>query len=83
MVEEVYKSHHIFISLIENVDPETWNPRIFVWLPIEFFKQIKIGKNYPTEAAAVDCALQAARRWIDLGKPELFPERCDSDAILQ
>ena len=43
-------------------------------LPVELFKQIKIRKNYPTESAAVDCALEAARKWIDEGKPELFPE---------
>jgi hypothetical protein len=56
-------------------------PRIFIWLPVEFFKQIKIRKSYPTEAAAVDCALEAERKWIDQGKPELFPEKCDGDII--
>jgi hypothetical protein len=83
MIEELYNSHHIFISLIQNFDPETWTPRIFIWLPVELFKQIKIRKSYPTEAAAVDCALEATRKWIDEGKPELFPEKCDGDTVMQ
>ena len=83
MIEEFYNLHHIFIALIENFDPETWTLRIFVWLPVEFFKQIKITKRFPSEAEAVDCALSATRKWIDLGKPELFPEKCDGDTIMQ
>ena len=83
MIEELYNFHHIFIALIENFDPETWTPRIFVWLPVEFFTQIKIKRSYPSEAEAIDCALKAARQWIDQGKPQLFPERCDSDTIIQ
>jgi hypothetical protein len=69
-------------TLIQNFDPETWTPRIFIWLPVEL-SNIKIRKNYPTEAAAVDCALEAARKWIDEGKPELFPEKCDGDTVMQ
>jgi hypothetical protein len=83
MIEERYKSHYIFVALIEDFDPDTWTPRIFVWLPIEFFGQIKMQKSYPSEAEAVDCALKAARQWIDQGKPEFFPDRCDANAIVQ
>ena len=35
------------------------------------------------KAAAVDRVLEAARQWIDEGKPELFPEKSDSDTIIQ
>ena len=83
MIEELYKSHHILVSLIPNFDPDTWTPRVFIWLPVEFFKQNQIRKSYSTKAAAVDRALEAARQWIDEGKPELFPEKCDSDTIIQ
>jgi hypothetical protein len=83
MIEEIYKLHHLFIASIEDFDSETWTPRIFVWLPVEFFTQIKIKKSFPSQAEAVDSALKAARQWIDLGKPELFPEKCEGDTILQ
>lgn len=47
------------------------------------FKHTRFRKRYSTEAAAVDRALEAARQWIDEGKPELFLEKCDSGTISQ
>ena len=40
-------------------------------------------KKLPTEEAAVECTLEAARKWIDQGKSELLPEKCDGDTIIQ
>ena len=52
-------------------------------VPIELFTQIKVQKSYPSETEAVYCALEAARKWIDQSKPELFPEICEGDTIIQ
>ena len=83
MIEELDNFHHIFVSLVHNFEPDTWTRRIFIWLPVEFFKHTKIRKRYSTEAAPVDRALEAARQWIDEGKPELFPEKCNRGTISQ
>jgi hypothetical protein len=84
MFEELYNSHKIFIGFNYDLDSDTYTPDIYISFPHqEYFRHIKLIKTFATMGAALDRALALARKWIDEGKPELFPERVDSDAVVQ